>query len=437
MLKTKSFFEQWGLRGNPFSPKAIYAEDTPMIYVPEMFGDQHEEFLRKFVLAPLEDGQPLMGAVWSVLPGDPKARGFGKSTLMGEEAKRINRDFGFSTLVGLHVEEDDARQNPVLASYVSFSTRGSQAIASIDAACFHLVRFLLRSADDKGVSVHQRLYERAAAELLKEGKAAPGHESQAIIQQVKTRFRKLAVTIDIRNLLDDYLNLLASPDTERLEEFLSSSVSSWHHDRNGLKYLQIFVVLAELAKIQHFTFFIDQVEDFTSVAQPAKIQKNVKIIRDALLESEPFTSRASFVFQLHPAAYARMRDAWRHEDLQDLDYDSPLNAPFVVVLKGLEKFQWARLLADRLLNDPANALPDRKRSLSPFTESSLKKVWQETKPKPRDFIRVLSLLMQLAKQRRVQDLDEAFVGTNLEAASARARSDEEGDEESSSDDRLA
>ena len=29
--------------------------------------------------------------------------------------------------------------------------------------------------------------------------------------------------------------------------------------RNGLKYLQIFVAFAELADIQHFTFFIDQV----------------------------------------------------------------------------------------------------------------------------------------------------------------------------------
>src|ERR1700692_2275360 len=95
----KSFYEtQWGVRGNPFPRGATYAEDIQVVSVPEMFGPQRNEFLRKFVKAPLENGQPLLGAVWSVIPGDPKARGFGKSTLMGEEAKIINQDFGFATL---------------------------------------------------------------------------------------------------------------------------------------------------------------------------------------------------------------------------------------------------------------------------------------------------------------------------------------------------
>src|SRR5271167_3690346 len=146
-MALQSIFQTaWGLRGNPFPGKATYAEDSPMmVYVPEMFGSQRIEFLRKFVKAPLENGQPLMGAVWSVVPGDPKARGFGKSTLMGEEAKLINADFGLSALNMLDVPEDEARKNPVMASYVSFNTKANDGIASIDAACFHLVRFILRS----------------------------------------------------------------------------------------------------------------------------------------------------------------------------------------------------------------------------------------------------------------------------------------------------
>src|SRR6266853_613003 len=114
----KSFFEtQWGIRGNAFPGKATYVEDSQIVYVPEMFGPQRKEFLRKFVKAPLENGQPLLGAVWSVIPGDPKARGFGKSTLMGEEAKQINKDFGLSTLMDLGVSEKDARAYPILTSY--------------------------------------------------------------------------------------------------------------------------------------------------------------------------------------------------------------------------------------------------------------------------------------------------------------------------------
>jgi hypothetical protein len=264
-----------------------------------------------------------------------------------------------------------------------------------------------------------------------------GQESQAIVTAVEDRFRELAVTIDIRNLLEDFLMHLASPDSDALDKFLST-VGAWHHNRNGLKYLQLFVAFAELADIQYFTFFIDQVEDFTSESQPAKIRKNVKIIRDALLESEPFASRASFVFQLHPDAYKKLGAAWAHEDLRDLKHDSPLNKPYVVVLKGLDNFESARLLAERCLNYERYSLPGRKPGISPFTESSLKRVWQATKPRPRWFIRVLHDLLQLAKDDKVPVLDDKFVDpAKLDALSAKARKDDQDDEEEAQDDRLS
>ena len=234
-----------------------------------------------------------------------------------------------------------------------------------------------------------------------------------------------------------FLKAIASPDTDALEKFLSR-VSAWHHNRNGLKYLQIFVAFAELADIQHFTFFIDQVEDFTSESQPAKIRKNVKIIRDALLESEPFASRASFIFQLHPDAYRKLQDAWTHEDLHDLNLDSPLNKPYVVVLKGLDTFKAAHLLAERCLNHTYYALSGRKPGIYPFTNSSLKKVWEATKPRPRWFIRLLHDLLQLAKDERIADLDDKFVDpAKLDALSVKVRRDEEEDVDDTDDERLA
>src|SRR5258708_9439846 len=144
-MALKSYLEtKYGLKRNPFPGNATYGEDTQLVYVPEMFGEEHPEFLRKFVLAALQNGQPLLGAVWSVVPGDPAARGFGKSTLMGEEAKRINADLGLNTLMSLGVSEEDARANPILAGYVSFNTKPQGGIGNIDAAAFHLGRFVLR-----------------------------------------------------------------------------------------------------------------------------------------------------------------------------------------------------------------------------------------------------------------------------------------------------
>jgi hypothetical protein len=433
-MALKSYLEtQYGLRKNPFPGKATYMEDSQTVYVPEMFGSQRDEFLRKFILTPLENGQPLIGAVWSVLPGDPSARGFGKSTLMGEEAKLINQDFGFSTLVALGVSEEDARNNPILAGYVSFNARAHEAIASIDAAAFHLMRFLLRGTASSGIGTHERLREMAAARLVQEGKASPGKESNAIINAIKERFRQLAVSLDIRNLLEDFVFHLASSDTASLENFLASSVGGWHHNRNGLKYLQVFVVFAELAGVEHITFFTDQVEDFTAQATAAKIQKNVKIIRDALMESEPFGSRASFVFQLHPAAWYRLRDAWAHEDMRDLSYNSPLNDPFVIVLRGLDNFESANVLAERCLNHPDFALPSRRKGITPFTRSSLRLVWKATMPLPRYFLRALHDLILLGNANKIPVLDDAFVQPKLEGLVSKAQ---EEDDDSPTDGRL-
>jgi hypothetical protein len=429
MALSSWFQTQWQLTRNPFPGKPTYNEDIPMAYVPEMFGPQRNEFLTKFILAPLENGQPLLGAVWSVVPGDPKARGFGKSTLMGEEAKQINLDFGLSTLMSLGVPEPDARRNPILTSYVSFNTKATEGINNIDAASFHLVRFILRHG-----KTHQRLRELAAARLVKDGRAVEGKESEAIVEAVLARFRQLAVTITVSNLLELFLFHLAAPNSDELDKFLSG-IKTWHHDRNGLKYLQIFVVFAELAGIEHLTFFVDQVEDFTSGASAAKIQKNVKIIRDALIESEPFASRASFVFQFHPDAYRRLRDAWAHEDLNDLNYDSPLTAPYVVVLKGLDNFDAARTLADKVLNHSSNAAAGRKPGIWPFTESALRKVWEATKPRPRMFLRVGNGLLQLAKDQKVATLDDKFVTPNLAPLTTAASQDD--DDTGEGDDRLA
>jgi hypothetical protein len=350
---------------------------------------------------------------------------------MGEEAKRINEDFGFRTLTAAGVAEEDARANPVLAGYVSFNAKAHGGIASIDAAAFNLVRFMLRSQATDGTPMHVRLRERAAARLVKAGKAVAGSEGDAIVSTIKERFRALAVSVDIRNLLEEFLFHLASSDSKLLDGFLGD-VSTWHHDRNGLKYLQVFVAFAELAGIEHMTFFIDQVEDFTSMAGQSKIAKNVKIIRDALIESEPFKSRASFVFQLHPSAWGRLRDAWSQEDMRSLDPDNPLNAPSVIVLKGLVTFEAAKLLAEKCLNDPMYAMPGRTNPIAPFTEASLRKVWEATQPRPRDFLRKLHDLLSLAKDEKQKVIDENYVAPRLEVPLQTDVADDDQD-----DDRLA
>lgn len=433
-MAIKSYYErQWGIKRIPFPRKGAYAESTQFVFVPEIFGEQWDEFRRKFFLAPLENGQPLMGAVWSLTPGDPKARGYGKSTLMGESAKLLNADFGLSTLMELGIDEEDAREHSILASYASFTASAQGGVGNIDAVGFQLLKFLLREGEDDEDSLHLRIRERAEARLLQQGTSVDDRGG-VIASAIRNRCRRAGIPVDIRGKLEDYLEYLVAPDTESLSVFLAQDVGTWHHDRNGLKYLQLFAVFAELAGIQHLTFFVDQVEDFTSLSGSAKIQKNVKIIRDALIESEPLASRASFVFQFHPYAYEALRFAWEHEDLPSLAHDDPLNKPVVVVLKGLEDFDAARVAVERFLNHRTVALPTRKPGIAPFTEGAVHLVWEATRPIPRTFLTVLHDLMRLGADERASTLDEGFVALKLQRL-AEAVAEEAAAE--TQDDRLA
>jgi len=123
----------------------------------------------------------------------------------------------------------------------------------------------------------------------------------------------------------------------------------------------------------------------------------------------------------HNEINERLKDAWLHEDMRSLEWDDPLNAPYVVVLKGLDTFEAARMLADRCLNHESFVLSRSGVGISPFTDSSLLKVWEATKPKPRDFLRVLNTLLQIGSTDRVDVLDEAFIEPKLKRVLAEAR----------------
>src|SRR5689334_23151645 len=74
----------YGLQENPFRTAPIYSIDRRGTYVPEMYGDQYEEFYQKFILNPLskESNKQVIGALWSTHSGDSKGKGYGKSMLM-------------------------------------------------------------------------------------------------------------------------------------------------------------------------------------------------------------------------------------------------------------------------------------------------------------------------------------------------------------------
>src|SRR5579859_5707769 len=72
------------LKEKPFRTSEIFSVDRQGTYVPEIYGEQFEEFYKKFFLMPLsrDSNKQVIGAVWSSHTGDSVGKGYGKSYLM-------------------------------------------------------------------------------------------------------------------------------------------------------------------------------------------------------------------------------------------------------------------------------------------------------------------------------------------------------------------
>ena len=96
----------------------------------------------------------------------------------------------------------------------------------------------------------------------------------------------------------------------------------------------------------------------------------------------------------------------------------------MVVLKGLTQFSTAKLLAEKILNHEEFATANHK-GIKPFTEKALQLVWEATKPKPRDYLRVLHQLLRLGKDQHATTIDDAFVKPKLSRVLTSVREEEE------------
>ena len=96
--------EAWKLDQNPFPAEAIRVEAQP--YSPGVFTEEADEFRRKLIRGAVQ-GNVNIGFLWS--QGIRADTGFGKTTLMQEITKEINRDLGVDTLTRAGVRQKRQR----------------------------------------------------------------------------------------------------------------------------------------------------------------------------------------------------------------------------------------------------------------------------------------------------------------------------------------
>src|SRR5882724_546455 len=117
--------EAWGQVHNPFPAAAIGGEDLTNGAAPydgEVLGEDREQFLEKIIVnAVLRPGREF-GYLWS--QGRKDDTGYGKTRLMLETRRELNRDFG----AGLVKEYDPLSDTAIAAVWASMKTTGITGI---------------------------------------------------------------------------------------------------------------------------------------------------------------------------------------------------------------------------------------------------------------------------------------------------------------------
>ena len=144
----------WNLEQNPFPAEAIHVEDSP--YCPTVFDQETQEFRRKFIRGSVR-GSMNVGFLWS--QGAQADTGFGKTTLLREITKEINRDFGVDTLSKAGVHTD--KQSLIVAAYSNLNNLNASGLYSV---MFNAVLNLAGSKPDSE-AVFDKARQLIAAQL--------------------------------------------------------------------------------------------------------------------------------------------------------------------------------------------------------------------------------------------------------------------------------
>jgi len=396
----------FGLRENPFRSSMVYKVDNPDPFVPEMYGEQYEEFHRKFFILPLgkENNKQVIGALWSSHQGDDLGKGHGKSMLMGEESRLINKDFGRAMMELAEVGEQDIEENPVLSGYCTFDK--SKGIQTFPAALLDAVAFILESKYGDDGTVHAELRRRIIARHELDEDCASEEMKRALLKELRKN-RSLNIQLT-HATLNGFIDRLCDHDTGDLVWFIrQEGIGPRIKATQGFNFVHVFSTFVSLAGIVYVTYFIDQIENFASWTR--KQDQEVKVLRESICQTSPTAEMSSFIFQMHIRAEAAIENMWKSEHLPSLSFNKPMNASRVVCLKGLGSTAEAADLAAVYIA-PARK-PDFKAPSPtfPFTDEVIEAVRSAVNGNPRTFLETLFNVLNQAELQGEKKLDLTFV----------------------------
>ena len=307
--------EAWSLDGNPFPAEAIHAQDSP--YSPAVFDEEAREFRRKLIRGSIH-GSMNVGFLWS--QGAQADTGFGKTTLMREITKEINRDLGVSTLTAAGVRP--TKQTPIAAAYSNLNNLSASGLYPV---LFNAVIDLAQP------SVHgDAPLDKARVRIVKQIESdEPSEVAQHIFD---TWFLMCGTAPPLR---PELVHAFASGGAQEVRAVLGT-VSATARLRNGLQYLDFALCVLAASGIDHLYLMIDQLEDLATTRSitAAKRSREIGRIRD-MLEGPPYANRVHLIFTFHNRAALMLERFWEENRLPPFEI-SPRNAASIVVLRGTE-----------------------------------------------------------------------------------------------------
>ena len=314
--------EAWKLDQNPFPVEAIHVENQP--YSPDVFINEADEFRQKLIRGAVR-GNVNVGFLWS--QGTHSDTGFGKTTLMQEITKEINRDLGVETLTKAGVRQE--KQRPAAAAYSNLNNLNASGLYPV---LFNAVIDLTLVRQRGVLSVFDKARERIVQHL-------GADDAVMIADHIWGTWLRISRTG--APLRQELVQAFASGGGQAVRLVLGE-VSQAARLRNGLQYLDFALGALAAANIDHLHLMIDQLEDLatTRSVTPAKRSREIGRIRD-MLEGAPYAGRVHFIFTFHNRAAQVLERFWEENRLPPFEI-SPSNTATVVVLRGLKDDDQAR-----------------------------------------------------------------------------------------------
>jgi hypothetical protein len=343
--------EAWKLEKNPFPAEAIRVQNADQPYSESVFPEETNEFRRKFIRGGIRGGQAI-GFLWS--QGTRADTGFGKTTLMQEVAREINKDLGAETL-----EKAGARRPGQPAIAAAFSNLNNLNATGLYPVLFNAVIDL---ATSHGVGT-ESVFDNTRARIVEE---LGSDDADAIAEQVREAWTNISGTSG--PLRDELIEAFAQGGGKQVRTELGS-VSPTARLRNGLQFLDFALAVLAAAKIEHLFLMIDQLEDLATNRSitASKRSREIGRIRD-LLESAPYATRLHMIFTFHNRAAQALERSWEENRLPPFEVSSS-NTSAVVVLGGLKDVEQAKELLRVYLEDAR--VDDVEDDLLPFEPAAV------------------------------------------------------------------